>query len=151
MFSPKGADLQRGWPGRIDGERVIQLAAQTLSRSSPAAGRPASTLSIRSPRSSSAAGAASTVRPRLLRLRTAREDGAGETRPRGAGGWYRIPVFYFSNPSVIYGPEAEIPYPDGTNELDYELEVAAVIGADGQIGGFTIMNDWSREMSGARR
>ena len=44
---------------------------------------------------------------------------------------------------MIYGPEAEIPYPDGTNELDYELEVAAVIGADGQIGGFTIMNDWS--------
>ena len=57
--------------------------------------------------------------------------------------WYRIPVFYFSNPSVIYGPEAVIPYPSDTNELDYELEVAAVIGADGQIGGFTIMNDWS--------
>ena len=44
---------------------------------------------------------------------------------------------------MIYGPEAEIPYPGDTNELDYELEVAAVIGADGQIGGFTIMNDWS--------
>jgi fumarylacetoacetate (FAA) hydrolase len=44
---------------------------------------------------------------------------------------------------VIYGPESEIPYPEGTNELDYELEVAAVIGAEGQIGGFTIMNDWS--------
>ncbi len=30
MFSPKGAELQRGWPGRIEGDRVIQLAAQTL-------------------------------------------------------------------------------------------------------------------------
>jgi fumarylacetoacetate (FAA) hydrolase len=57
--------------------------------------------------------------------------------------WYRIPVFYFSNPNAIYGPEAEIPYPEGTEELDYELEVAAVIGADGAIGGFTVMNDWS--------
>ena len=30
MFSPKGADLKRGWPGRVDGDRVVQLAAQTL-------------------------------------------------------------------------------------------------------------------------
>ena len=29
MFSPKGMDLERGWPGRIEGDRVIQLAAQT--------------------------------------------------------------------------------------------------------------------------
>jgi fumarylacetoacetate (FAA) hydrolase len=57
--------------------------------------------------------------------------------------WYRIPVFYFSNPNAIYGPEAEIPYPEGTEELDYELEVAAIIGADEQIAGFTVLNDWS--------
>ncbi len=36
-----------------------------------------------------------------------------------------------------------MPYPDGTVELDYELECAAIIGADGGIGGFTVMNDWS--------
>jgi fumarylacetoacetate (FAA) hydrolase len=36
-----------------------------------------------------------------------------------------------------------VPYPDGTHALDYELEVAAIIGAEGQIGGFTVMNDWS--------
>ena len=30
MFSPKGMNLERGWPGRVDGDRVIQLAAQTL-------------------------------------------------------------------------------------------------------------------------
>ena len=30
MFSPAGRHLQRGWPGRIEGDRVIQLAAQTL-------------------------------------------------------------------------------------------------------------------------
>ena len=30
MFSPKGKNLERGWPGRVEGDRVIQLAAQTL-------------------------------------------------------------------------------------------------------------------------
>ena len=30
MFSPRELDLERGWPGRIDGDTVIQLAAQTL-------------------------------------------------------------------------------------------------------------------------
>ena len=57
--------------------------------------------------------------------------------------WYEIPVFYFSNPAAIYGPERRDPVPGGSEALDYELEVAAVIGADGQIGGFTVMNDWS--------
>ena len=27
MFSPRELDLERGWPGRIDGDRVVQLAA----------------------------------------------------------------------------------------------------------------------------
>jgi fumarylacetoacetate (FAA) hydrolase len=57
--------------------------------------------------------------------------------------WYDVPVFYFSNPTAIFGPGEEIPYPEGTAELDYELECAAIIGADGGIGGFTVMNDWS--------
>src|SRR6185437_15874117 len=57
--------------------------------------------------------------------------------------WYEQPVFYFSNPAAIFGPDATVPYPEGTAELDYELEVAAVIGANGAIGGFTVMNDWS--------
>ena len=57
--------------------------------------------------------------------------------------WYKIPVFYFSNPAAVYGPDEEIPYPAGSEELDYELEVAAMIGAGEQIAGFTVMNDWS--------
>jgi fumarylacetoacetate (FAA) hydrolase len=57
--------------------------------------------------------------------------------------WYEQPVFYFSNPAAIYGPDDEVPYPEGTEQLDYELEVAAIIGGRGAIGGFTIMNDWS--------
>jgi fumarylacetoacetate (FAA) hydrolase len=57
--------------------------------------------------------------------------------------WYEQPVFYFSNPAAVYGPEDVVPYPDGSEELDYELEVAAIVAAEGEIGGFTILNDWS--------
>ena len=30
MFTPRELQLERGWPGIIDGETVIQVAAQTL-------------------------------------------------------------------------------------------------------------------------
>lgn len=67
--------------------------------------------------------------------------------------WYEIPVFYYSHPGSIIGPEAEVPYPQGSHELDFELELACVIGragrdisaadASGYIAGYTILNDWS--------
>lgn len=67
--------------------------------------------------------------------------------------WYDHPVFYYSNPGCVYGPDAEIPYPRGSQEVDYELEIACVIGKPGRdipaeeandyIAGYLIMNDWS--------
>ena len=67
--------------------------------------------------------------------------------------WYRLPVFYFSNPLRIFGPDETVPYPAASQRLDYELELGAVIGRDGSdileaeaepyIAGFTIFNDWS--------
>jgi glutamate-1-semialdehyde 2,1-aminomutase len=57
--------------------------------------------------------------------------------------WYERPRFYFSNPAAIAHPGDAIAFPAGTAERDYELEVAAVIGSNGQIVGMTIMNDWS--------
>ena len=30
MFTPRELALERGWPGRLEGDKVIQLAAQTL-------------------------------------------------------------------------------------------------------------------------
>ncbi len=67
--------------------------------------------------------------------------------------WYKFPIFYFTNPNNIFGPDDEIPYPAYTSELDYELEIAAIIGKPGRdlkpedapkhIFGFTILNDWS--------
>ncbi|MBO8165004.1 MAG: fumarylacetoacetate hydrolase family protein [Brevibacillus sp.] len=67
--------------------------------------------------------------------------------------WYHFPVFYFSNASSFVGPEAEVVRPRATRWLDYELEIACVIGkggvdipveqADQHIAGFSILNDWS--------
>jgi fumarylacetoacetate (FAA) hydrolase len=57
--------------------------------------------------------------------------------------WYEAPAFYFSNPAAVYRDGEEVPKPVDTAALDYELELACVIGADGRPEGFTIMNDWS--------
>ena len=57
--------------------------------------------------------------------------------------WYEAPAFYFSNPASIVGPDTDVGRPDGCEWLDFELEIAAVIGDSGQIAGFTLMNDWS--------
>jgi fumarylacetoacetate (FAA) hydrolase len=67
--------------------------------------------------------------------------------------WYQFPVFYFSNSNAIFGPEEVVPYPSYSQALDYELEVACVIGRAGRdirvekteefIFGYTIFNDWS--------
>jgi fumarylacetoacetate (FAA) hydrolase len=67
--------------------------------------------------------------------------------------WYEIPVFYFSNTAALFGADEDVPYPRLSNELDFELEVAAVIGQAGSdisaddapayIAGYMVMNDWS--------
>ena len=57
--------------------------------------------------------------------------------------WYELPVFYFSNPAAVYRDGDEVPKPADTQALDYELELACVVGADGRPEGFTVMNDWS--------
>jgi fumarylacetoacetate (FAA) hydrolase len=63
--------------------------------------------------------------------------------------WYELPVFYFSNPAAVYRHGDEVPKPADTTMLDYELELACVIGDDGRAAGFTVMNDWSaRDLQG---
>jgi fumarylacetoacetate (FAA) hydrolase len=57
--------------------------------------------------------------------------------------WYEAPVFYFSNPASIRGPDEPVDRPAGCEQLDFELEIAAVIGDSGEIAGFTLLNDWS--------
>src|SRR3954462_785241 len=57
--------------------------------------------------------------------------------------WFEAPVFYFSNPASVQGPGTPVRRPAGCEWLDFELEIAAVIGEDGEIAGFTLLNDWS--------
>jgi fumarylacetoacetate (FAA) hydrolase len=67
--------------------------------------------------------------------------------------WYRLPIFYFSNTSEIRGPGDPVWAPRGSTELDFELEVGAIVDtpafdlpeerAGEAIGGYLIVNDWS--------
>ncbi|MGW4338547.1 fumarylacetoacetate hydrolase family protein [Rhodococcus koreensis] len=67
--------------------------------------------------------------------------------------WYRAPAFYFSNPAAMLGPNAPVPRPPGADALDYELEVAAIVGRSGSdlgpdqaedhIAGYVVLCDWS--------
>jgi 2-keto-4-pentenoate hydratase/2-oxohepta-3-ene-1,7-dioic acid hydratase in catechol pathway len=82
-------------------------------------------------------------------VRTARQRRGLEMDPD----WYELPVFYFSNPYAICGPDDVVPIPPGCAEMDYELEVAAIVGMRGadltpedarrNIAGYCVMNDWS--------
>jgi len=145
MFTPRDRDLSRGWPGRVEGDRVIQLAAQTLQAFFTGGGsaRQHAEYRLEDVRLLSPVARPPSIRDFYAfeaHVRRARElRNAGPPPPE----WYDAPVFYFSNPAAVYGPDAVIPYPEGVEELDYELELAAVIGAEGRIAGFTVMNDWS--------
>jgi fumarylacetoacetate (FAA) hydrolase len=133
-----------GWPGRVEGDEVVRLQAPSLLDVLAAAEPPED-----GPRYpiGQVAFRAPIPRPPSIRdffafeqhVATARAN-RGSQVPRE---WYEFPAFYFTNPAAVFGPEEQIPYPAGTSQLDYELEVAAVIGRDGRVVGFTVMNDWS--------
>lgn len=67
--------------------------------------------------------------------------------------WFELPVFYFSNPHSFLGHGEPLEKPPYTSELDFELEIACVIGRGGEdiapeeaedhIAGYTVLNDWS--------
>src|SRR6478609_1069512 len=77
--------------------------------------------------------------------------------------WYQLPVFFYQHAGSVFGSDALIPYPQDSEQLDFELELAVVIGTAGRdinessawshVAGLTIFNDWSardlqqREMS----
>jgi len=65
----------------------------------------------------------------------------------------QYPIFYFTNHNAVQGPGPIYCMPDHFQQLDFELEIAIVIGKEGRnikakdaddyIAGFTIMNDLS--------
>jgi 2-keto-4-pentenoate hydratase/2-oxohepta-3-ene-1,7-dioic acid hydratase in catechol pathway len=73
--------------------------------------------------------------------------------PGAPDAWYDAPTFYFTNPYAVIGAHDDVPVPPGSQALDFELEVAAVIGREGRdltpeqardhIIGYTVYNDWS--------
>lgn len=130
MFSPADRELERGWPGRIDGDRVIQLAAQTLQAFFTGGGDAREhavyaldDVVLRAP----------VLHPPSVRIFA--QDGD----------------FVFANPTAIKGPDDVIKLPEGAEAIEPVLRVAAVIGASGSIAGFTLMNDWhAPELEGAK-
>lgn len=121
MFSPRELDLQRGWPGRIDGERVVQLAAQTLQafftgggQAREHAGHTLDDVLLRAP----------VLHPPSVRIFATDGD------------------FVFANPTAIHGPDDVVHVPDGASSIVPVTRIAAIVGADGAVGGYTLMNDW---------
>jgi len=67
--------------------------------------------------------------------------------------WRQAPTFYFTNPYALVGAADDVPVPPGCDLLDFELEVAVVVGRGGaslspeqageHIFGYTVFNDWS--------
>jgi len=132
MFSPKGEDLPRGWPGRIDDDRVVQLAAQTLQAFFTGGGNAREHAEF--------ALAEVDLRPPVSHPPTVRrftEDSLD---------------FEFLNTASIYGPEDEIPFPVGASTIESSFGLVAVIGAEGEIGGYTLANIFvAHELAGAKQ
>jgi 2-keto-4-pentenoate hydratase/2-oxohepta-3-ene-1,7-dioic acid hydratase in catechol pathway len=130
MFSPTDADLERGWPGRIEGDVVIQLAAQTLQAFFTGGGSarehatyPLDEIVLRPP----------VLHPPSIRI----FDRDGD--------------FVFANPAAICGPEDEVALPAGADAIELELHLATVVGADGAPGGFTFLGEWlAPQLPGAK-
>jgi 2-keto-4-pentenoate hydratase/2-oxohepta-3-ene-1,7-dioic acid hydratase in catechol pathway len=96
-----------------------------------------------------------------MRLRSAKEDDpeAAYQKMKSSGAyrlpdvWFDIPLYYKGNRFAINGHEGVVEWPPFAENLDYELELACVIGKRGKdiagsdatdhIFGYTIFNDFS--------
>lgn len=95
--------------------------------------------------------------PRAIRDFFAFEDhakaGAARRNEPMQQAWYEQPVYYKGNPREVYGPGDLLPWPSYTRKLDFEFEVAAVVGLKGRdipaklakehIFGYMVFNDLS--------
>ena len=96
-----------------------------------------------------------------FRMRAARAQGPEErdallaqaTAYRPPDAWYQQPLYYKANRFAVSGPDDEVKWPSFSRLMDYECELACVIGQGGRdvpvhrarthIFGFTIFNDFS--------
>lgn len=130
MFSPVEKNLERGWPGRVDGDVVVQLAAQTLQSFFIGGGTPRehatyalADVALRAP----------VLHPPAVRI----FDESGD--------------FVFANPAAIIAAHEPVRLPTGADEIEPVNRIAAVVDSDGGIGGFTPMIEWvAPQLSGAK-
>jgi hypothetical protein len=117
MFHPNESPMERGWVGRLDGDRVLHLATQTLQSLFLGGG------SAREHAEYALTDVTLLVpvqHPPTVRVFSG--DGA----------------FGFGNASAVVGPG--VPVPGGA--LTARARIAAVIGAGGLIGGFSALVEW---------
>jgi fumarylacetoacetate (FAA) hydrolase len=132
----------RDAPGRIEGDRVVELGAPSLIDWLRVGGTDVAEHRVEDVRLRAPVPRPPSVRDFYAferHVATARAQRGLEMAPE----WYRIPVFYFSNPAAMLGPDDDVRFPAESSAWDYELEAAAVMGGDGGIAGFTVLNDWS--------
>jgi hypothetical protein len=130
MFSPREGGLVRGWPGRIEGDRVIQLAAQTLQAYFTGGGvaREHAEYAFED-----VVFRAPVLQPPSIRI------------------FGRDGDFHFANPAAIHGPDDVVHVPVGASGIVPVARLAAIAGAAGTIGGYTLMNDWEApELTGTK-
>jgi hypothetical protein len=118
MFHPAGQPLERGWVGRVDGDQVLHLAAQTLQ--------------------SFFTGGASAREHAVYPLDEVVLLAPVQSPPtvRVFDGPHR---FEFANPAAVRGPGALVRCPG--KRLAVLPRLAAVVGADGAVGGLTVFAD----------
>jgi fumarylacetoacetate (FAA) hydrolase len=118
MFHPNETPLDRGWVGRVDGERMIHLAAQTLQSlflnggtAREHAEYPLADVTVLAP----------VQYPPTVRMFSG--DGS----------------FRFANATAVVGDGVAV---EGGSPLRAQARLAAVIGARGAIGGTTALLEW---------
>jgi hypothetical protein len=128
MFHPVDHPLERGWVGRIDGEHVTQLAAQTLQSFFTGGGAarehavyPLSSVRLLAP----------VLHPPSVRVFESETS------------------FEFANPAAITGLGAGVARkaPSGSEPqaaLALRPRVVGVVGANGELAGYTLLADWRR-------
>jgi hypothetical protein len=130
MFSPRDLELERGWPGRIEGDVVIQLAAQTLQSFFTGGGHarehaeyPLADVVLLAP----------VLHPPSVRIFDGETD------------------FRFANPAAIVSAGTEVTPPAGASELVPVQRRAMIVGVAGAIGGFTDLVEWTApELAGEK-
>jgi hypothetical protein len=118
MFTPRELALERGWPGRLEDGRVVQLAAQTLEAYFTGGG---------------------SAREHAVYPLASVDMCAPVLRPPSIRFFENERVFTFGNTASVYGPSDVVPAPA---PAESRYSVAALIGADEHIVGYTLLNDW---------